>query len=96
MSKPKKKRSISLTADFAAVCSTSQPKVVFTDEVRKRMRGFSIKDAIITEIDDPKAPAAKTVGVTRKGVRIVRANRAAARKAAQDAARQVRALEKQA
>ena len=40
---------------------------------------------IIIEIDDPNEPAFKTVGKTRYGARIVKANRAAARKAAKRA-----------
>ena len=58
----------------------------------KKMRGMDVRKPLIIEIDDPDAPAFRTVGRTRRGVRIVKANRDSARRAARRAAIKYKAL----
>ena len=57
------------------------------------MRGITIKDAVIIEINDPKAPISQTVGHTNKGVPIIKVNRFAVKKAAQKARVRLKEME---
>ena len=54
---------------------------------------FNTKNIII-EIDDPTKPAFETVGITKSGARIIKANRAAAREAARKSAIKRREMKK--
>ena len=55
-------------------------------QLAEKMRGIDARKPLIIEIDDPDAPAFRTVGRTSRGVRIVKANRYSARRAAKRAA----------
>ena len=61
-------------------------------ELSEKMQTMDTRKSLIIEVDDPDAPAFQTVGRTHRGVRIVKANRDAARKAARKAAVKYRAL----
>ena len=68
---------------------------ILEEKVKKlveKMRETDAKKPLIIEIDDPNAPAFQTVGRTRRGVRIIKANRDSARRAAKRAAFKYRAL----